>query len=674
MKKNKKKLPRYWLGTRMPINIGYQKANNNGINNVTTDPGIKIDDKSAHDNILPNSIKKLTVTAQNPLQMIQNFKTIPVTTQLGSSLANAAAANFGASTLKTGGSQIGSLSNTINNINKLGTNGVLKSGTSTVTKTGLTPLGTAAGVAGAISGIMNVVNDFSNSGPDLTSQDIMNTASKSQYTTEYGNTYTQYGGIDRNSVMSYADAEKKTKQIGSIIDTTGLGSTLGGLVGSLALSGSIGGPLGTALGAGLGFIAGGIGNLLGFGDNEEEYQKMIERGEDVIGMRNRQSESLAMDADTKAAFYNKQNKPIQAKDGKLPCYSDGVNARVSNGEGIAKYANGLIYDLKRVPGVKNNDDTVETHLDKNSIVFSNKYGISDEAMVDPYSALARQTMLQNMGILGKSKNAKNGKLPSFWGGTAGQYLNVAVPSIFGIAANLARLNQVNNSDRTVPKASIGDFGANDVINETYADQINPMEYIKHAHDQYRQQLWKIQRDPGFGYGARRINEANAYAQMQRQLADTRLKIDEANRTQRNSSRSMKFQDTLNRRAFDIDNFWKSDQRGAQINAAYEKYRSEIPRSIYNILGSVAGNIGQIGNYNDSLKFNEKRLGLLEQSVNNDTDKVNAIIKSMRYNNYTPVIQDNKEIDPVEWYNNLPWWQQNDYLRRSARAANLIISV
>ena len=61
MKKNRKKLPRYWLGTRMPASLGYQP--NQGAGNVsystTRGEDFTPEADAARANILPSAISRL---------------------------------------------------------------------------------------------------------------------------------------------------------------------------------------------------------------------------------------------------------------------------------------------------------------------------------------------------------------------------------------------------------------------------------------------------------------------------------------------------------------------------------------------------------------------------------------------------------------------------------------
>jgi len=63
MKKNrKKKLPRYWLGTRLPASLGYQKAKDAGNVSHSTTQGEDFtpEANASRANILPSALNKTT--------------------------------------------------------------------------------------------------------------------------------------------------------------------------------------------------------------------------------------------------------------------------------------------------------------------------------------------------------------------------------------------------------------------------------------------------------------------------------------------------------------------------------------------------------------------------------------------------------------------------------------
>jgi hypothetical protein len=74
--------------------------------------------------------------------------------------------------------------------------------------------------------------------------------------------------------MDYEHEMAKSKKIGLTTDAMGLGASVG----------SFFGPIGTGIGAAAGLVLGGLGSLLGFGDNEEEVEQMMRDQEDVFAM------------------------------------------------------------------------------------------------------------------------------------------------------------------------------------------------------------------------------------------------------------------------------------------------------------------------------------------------------------------------------------------------------
>lgn len=101
--------------------------------------------------------------------------------------------------------------------------------------------------------------------------------------------------------------------------------------------------------------------------------------------------------------------------GKQPTYSafGPTNAKpdsyVSKGE-VA--INTMTGDAYRIPTGKNDTAKFVGGKDPYTAIISNKYGLSDYAMVDPIGAIELQGMYKNMGLLGKSKGEyKAGKMP-----------------------------------------------------------------------------------------------------------------------------------------------------------------------------------------------------------------------------------------------------------------------
>lgn len=204
---------------------------------------------------------------------------------------------------------------------------------------------------------------------------MRNTLATNTYTTDRGNTYTEYTGLNRQAELNYERAQRLQKRLNLGVSSIGTGASAGALLGSGIIPG-LGTGLGAALGAGVGALFSGVSSLLGFGDNEDDLEWEMRTLADTTSRQNRQSKSVAENQDMKDAFYDK------AANGKQPVWSPiglvnrKATARVSNGELIGNFEDGYV---SRVPGKKNNKDTKLVNLKDSDFVISNKYGLSDYA-------------------------------------------------------------------------------------------------------------------------------------------------------------------------------------------------------------------------------------------------------------------------------------------------------
>lgn len=664
--KQKKKLPRYWLGTRKPTGLGYQPNRGIGDTTFNTQKGIPVQDAAdtLHKNQFYTGFNKFIAAAQNPMHMVQNMKTVPVITQIGAQAANQAAANFGTSTLQAGGSNIGSLSNTIGNINKLGLENKLAGGSvQTGTKTAMSPMGIATGALGTIYGTGALISDISHAGDTISQSQIRDSAATNTVTTAGGNTYTERGGIDSKGIMDYEHEMAKSKKIGLTADTMGLGASVGGLAASLGLMGSVGGPLGTAIGAGVGLLAGGVASLLGFGDNEEEVEQMMRDQEDVFAMQNRQSRATALDKDTKAEFYNR------AADGKRPVWTPAgligkkATARVSNGEVVGNFEEGI---ATRIPGQKNNKDTKLAALKDGDFVISNKFGLSDYAAAtgDYIGALNLQEMLMGMR---NSKGYKNGKLPGFkkgwWEGVL-----TALPHLGGVLENIRQLNEDRNSKTWVPEMPIENPEAVKAYNQIMSDMISPTQYLNMSQRNYNHAAFNVKRDVGAGRGSRMIMLDALYKGKQAQDAETLMKIQEANRTQRNAGANLSAQTGTRNQVLGFDQFWKKFGTMQQQYAAQDYAKRTDAYNIYKMGAAGISALNDYLRYKQAYDIGKDQIGIWQQTADTDRMKVVADI-NRGYNpisTYVPstslyemddnTIHHNRGVQARNWFN---------YLQRTA---------
>ena len=615
-KKNKKKLPGYWLGTRKPTSLGYQP--NYGIGNAqfTSVEGEDLtpEANAARRNIIPNALNKITQQGTNIAGILQNTVTRTAPSILGTASAatmNAAAAGgVGARLLSpgAGADYMGSMF-TSNGANLLGQ----KAGEETAkqaSKTVLSGAGKALGALGAAYSAFNVYNDFANAGDIRSAGDMRNTASTNTYTTAGGNQYTQYGGIDTGAERRYERVQRDMRRINLTADMAGLGAGVGSFIPGL----------GTLAGAGIGAGLGVLASVFGFGDNSDELEQQMIDTTNTLAMENKQRRSAAESDDVKQAFYGR------AANGKQPVWSpEGLvnrkaTARVSNGELIGNFEDGYV---SRVPGKKNNKDTKLANLKDSDFVISNKYGLSDYAAAtgDYEGALNMQNMLMSYKN-GKKPCCKCGKLPKHALGTLGEYALATLPHMAGFFSNLGQYNRAKHADTYVPQFEIQNPESAAAINQVMSDMIDPREYLNQSNKTYRQSLWNTQRTPGMGLGGRAIMADALTRAKLAQDAETRMKIDEANRGQRNLGAQMRDrmgQDLLSKR---YDNMWRRHAAAQQANAAKENWLAQYRKNMDTAIGDLGADALRMIQYNQTRDQQNKMLGIYQQQV--DLDKMRLL--------------------------------------------------
>lgn len=624
MKKNsKKKLPRYWLGTRKPTTLGYQPNKGIGDSLTSTNPGISIqpDIQAMRQNQVPNAIARATSSMQFPMQMLKGIEQVPV--QIGAAAANAAASNFGQATLQAGGAGIKSLSGTIGNINKLGADKVLQGGTTT--KAALSTAGKALGALGTAYGLYSVGSDIANAGSHRSMGEMRNTLATNTYTTAGGNTYTERGGLDSGAELSYERQNTKSKQLGLTMDAVGLGASAGGLVGGTALAGSVGGPLGMAIGAGLGLLAGGIASLFGFGDNEDEIREQMEILGDETARVNRQSRSEAIDKDIKNAFYSGE---ASAALGKKPVWTPSglmkrkATARVSNGELIGNFADGTV---TRVAGKKNNKDTKLAALDSDDFVISNKFGLSDYAAQtgDYEGALNMQDILM--------RNYKNGKMPRYWLGKAGDYLSVGLPRLAEMALAAQNINTDETADVHTYDPYVDDAEGRKAVNVLAGQRFDERPYLMDAQKQLNMANWAARRMAGVGLGGRAMLERMNFADYLNNLAKVHTTKNEMdiknNQVYANALATLGAKNQQARMQSNINKYnWLQQAYGARFNAL----RSDRAQ-LGTLIAAGAKDLYSVSKDRSANAYRDRIERMYDRQMTNDERKIQAEIENAAAN-------------------------------------------
>lgn len=613
-KKNNRKLPRYWLGTRKPTSLGYQPNYGIGATQFSSTPGEDINPeiKTVKSNMIPSALNKLQQHSSSLFNMFnwKNNAALGATTgaTIGSSIANSSvtsaigAAPYGlAGRLPSTGVQGmmsefakevgGQAVQTSANGGKTALNGVL--GTT----------GTVLGALGTLYGLGDMASQWANQNEHRSIGQMRNTQAVNTYTTDMGNTYTQRGGVNMGAELDYARAAKRAKQLNFGATSLGTGLTAGATIGSLL--GTAGFPiLGTAIGGIAGAGVGLLASALGFGDTEEEIEKQGDVIKDVTGLENKQSKTIADSSDVYQGFYNNRK---QASVGKKPIWSSrgktnaSATGKVSNGETMIDFGkNGNIEAMSVVPGPVNKNtafaDGKKALVKKNTGILSNQIIPGTNITVSQYGlqtgdiagAFTIQDIMNNNKY--NKTNAKCGKLPKYSIGTPTQMILASIPHAGAIFSNWQYSNQLKNADLSTPIEQINDLGAGNVAAQTEADQINMYDYLKRSNQSFREANWDANRQPGLGYGGRLITKANLFRNMLNYQGDIQTKINEANRTQRNAGRELRFKNYLNMQNLMHDSWWKRENEALAKRGAYNNLMAQIPLSLYNIGSSLANNI------------------------------------------------------------------------------------
>lgn len=172
------------------------------------------------------------------------------------------------------------------------------------TKLGTPTLGTALGAIGTAIGGYTMANQIADFGSHRSGSDMMANVGKQHITTDRGNSYTNYNGVNMAQEVALENANTRAKQLGFGMNAIGTGASLGGAIGSVVPG--LGNLIGTGIGAAAGLLLGGLGSLFGWGDNEEEVRRQVAMTNDNIAMYNRQQEAVAKSKDVAAEFSDRQ--------------------------------------------------------------------------------------------------------------------------------------------------------------------------------------------------------------------------------------------------------------------------------------------------------------------------------------------------------------------------------
>lgn len=703
-KNNKKKLPRFALGTRHPMYMGYQRNQGIGAANVTTTKGEDLQPEvdAMRANQIPNAFNGLQQNSVMPMQMLQDTKQISATSNLlqkppvtmqtirnsisnpltyynklnsfnpvqtnaaWSSFANSPNLSFAtkgvgsaANSLSPAMSASGSLQYTLpslttsSNLASTGFAGLGETnpatffgntselaggaGQSAGTTAGKQVLGAAgkvAGVLGAAYSGSKVVNDILHAGDIRSIGQMRNTRDINTVTTAGGNTYKEYGAANASAEREYERQSALGKKIGLTTDAMGLGASIGGLAG----------PIGMGIGAAAGLVLGGAASLLGFGDNEEDVQHNLDVLAEETSRTNRQNKSIAESQDVKDAFYNR------AENGKQPVWTPAglangkATALVSNGELIGNFEDGYV---SRVPGKKNNKDTVAAALKGSDFVISNKYGLSDYAAAtgDYTGALNMQNMLLN--------HYCKGKMPKYAFGTLGDYALTTLPHFGAFMTHLANRRRISEAPTETNDTFVQDSLGADALDQLGSFRFNELPYVRDAQRGLNQANWDVRRNVGLGIGGRAIAANANFRQYLDALQKIHTTANEQNNQLRANYANAKMQYGANEQARRMQALQQMHQWRQQANAAKENMMATEGNNILMSTLDAAKDFLSMKQYKQAFGIQNKMLGLYQQQANLDQDKYNALIDNLGKSSAIP------QQSASTW--TPPLWLQRSYI-------------
>lgn len=633
----KKKLPKYWLGTRMPTSLGYQPNQGIGGAKFSSERGESLEPelKAAKANIIPNALNKFS---QSILPNINTFystskngglsTTVPLTTAAAANAATNAAGSIVAPA--STGNLAGGLSTTfgtgttkyatsvLDNSANIGTSAAAETGKiagESVSKSGLNAAGKALAAVGALYGIGQGVSDWIHQGEHRSASDMKNALTTNTYTTDYGNSYKELAGFNADVERDYEKTQRINKNINNTVN--GVGTALS-TAAALGAASGVGIPAALAIGGLYGLTSW----ALGFGDNSDEIEQQIKETQDYMAMYNRQQKSAADSADIRQGFYNRDKAGTgQANKGKKPVFGRGgkENARVSNGELIGNLEEGW---EERVPGKPNNKDTKYANLASSDYVIKNSLVPYVMATGDRVGALIMQDIENRNKKEFKEApmKAKNGKLPKFAIGTLGEYLTTAAPHLGALFNNWEEYNRIRNSDRTAPRAEILDYGANDAISRIRSNKLSSRPYINAINEELGRQRWGIQRMPGIGLGGRMVAMDSANRGAFDAIRNTMMDIDKQNIALDNTANEMQYKNAVVNRQLANDNFWRNWAAKQQINQAYESYLQQNAKNRYTIGAGLVSDLTGINRAKEAQALKNKMLGIYQTQADLDTNR------------------------------------------------------
>ena len=477
-------------------------------------------------------------------------------------------------------------------------------------KTALNAVGKGAAIAGALYGAGNVVSDFMHAGDHRTAGDMAKTVATNTYYTPGGHAYTQHGGLNLSAEQAYGNIQRKQNLTNLTLDTAGTVASATSLTGNPLITGlaTVGSAILTPI----------LGSVFGFGDNSEDIDKQGTRLMDSYAMSDKQSRVLGFNQDTRDAFAKRGSA-----DGKAP--GKKANAYVSHGE-TNVHADGT---YETYPGRPDKKDTLLRHVKDSDTIFSNNKYVTDESASEYFQrtqdyvgAYAIDEANRNY-IMSKKEGYKCGKKPKYALGTTGEYGLAVLPHFVEFFQALDSENRARKANTKIDQMELVPSDQYDAINQVQSDMLNPTDYLKRFNREFNMANWGIRRNPGLGYGGRAIASNDLFGKKLAAYSDLWLKLQEANRAQRNTAANMRFNLGDKMLSTQYDQFRKRAAASMQANAAKENWMEQARKNQVMAGINAAADALKMAQYNKSLGIQNKMIELYGDQANRDWFKLRA---------------------------------------------------
>lgn len=457
-------------------------------------------------------------------------------------------------------------------------------------------------VGGAIGGITNLTGSIVKAHSfDTTSNDLIN----------------KYGGSDQhiddvyyhsyNDINKSAERNLVSKQnTQNTLSATGTGAATGAAIGSMIAPG-----LGTLIGGAGGALVGLVGGLFGGSRRKHENERAMREAQQKVDNMNAMARSDAyttyLQREQAKKYGDTSSQSLFSyKCGKSPKYANGkqvysafgpVNAkpdsRVSKGEVAIDTSTGSMY---RIPTGPNDTALFAGGKDPNIAIITNKYGLSDYAMIDPEGAIEMQTMLKNTGKLGKNElGYKCGKLPKHENGIA-PWGNIMSAGATGLAG-LYQYLQASSDKPYQPNTYVANPYMKTGLNTLAGLRISPYPIIQQMRAAEARTNYATNASGGLSTAQKNLARISALNGTQQNIANLLTTVQNQNNTYRTQYANAALQygdktasDRMTAMRHDIDYYGRSHaarQQGMQmgiynmIDALNSYYANDFKRRTHN---------------------------------------------------------------------------------------------